>query len=48
MGIAQGQHFPVQHYYLRGLDDLLLKEGGVVKRTLAQFGAKASQPQREC
>ena len=40
LGIAQGQHFPVQHYYLRGLDDLLLKEGGVVKRTLAQSSGR--------
>ena len=46
LGIAQGQRFPVQHYYLRGLDDLLLKEGGVVKRTLAQsLGENASQTQ---
>ena len=40
LGIAQGQQFPVQHYYLRGLDDLLLKEGGVVKRTLAQSSGR--------
>ena len=40
LGVAQGQHFPVQHYYLRGLDDLLLKEGGVVKRTLAQSSGR--------
>ena len=40
LGIAQGKHFPVQHYYLRGLDDLLLKEGGVVKRTLAQSSGR--------
>lgn len=30
----------MQHYYLRGLDDLLLKEGGVVKRTLAQSSGR--------
>ena len=40
LGVAQGQQFPVQHYYLRGLDDLLLKEGGVVKRTLAQSSGR--------
>ena len=40
LGIEQGQQFPVQHYYLRGLDDLLLKEGGVVKRTLAQSSGR--------
>lgn len=40
LGIAEGQQFPVQHYYLRGLDDLLLKEGGVVKRTLAQSSGR--------
>ncbi len=40
LGLAQGQYFPVQHYYLRGLDDLLLKEGGVVKRTLAQSSGR--------
>ena len=37
LGIEQGQQFPVQHYYLRGLDDLLLKEGGVVERTLEHY-----------
>ena len=36
LGICDGLRFPVQHYYLRGLDDLLLKEGGVVARTLAR------------
>ena len=30
----------MQHYYLRGLYDLLLKEGGVVKRTLAQSSGR--------
>ena len=40
LGVDQGQQFPVQHYYLRGLDDLLLKEGGVVKRTLAQSSGR--------
>jgi len=40
LGVAQGKQFPVQHYYLRGLDDLLLKEGGVVKRTLAQSSGR--------
>ena len=40
LGVAEGQQFPVQHYYLRGLDDLLLKEGGVVKRTLAQSSGR--------
>ena len=40
LGLEQGQQFPVQHYYLRGLDDLLLKEGGVVKRTLAQSSGR--------
>ena len=28
--IPQGQQFPVQHYYVCGLDDLLQTEGGVV------------------
>ena len=36
LDLRDGLAFPVQHYYLRGLDDLLLKEGGVVKRTLAR------------
>ena len=40
LGIAHGQQFPMQYYYLRGLDDLLLKEGGVVKRTLAQSSGR--------
>ena len=35
LGLKEGLAFPVHHYYLRGLDDLVLKEGGVVKRTLA-------------
>ena len=39
-GLNQGQQFPVHHYYLRGLDDLLLKEGGVVKRALAQISGR--------
>ena len=39
-GLNQGQQFPVHHYYLRGLDDLLLKEGCVVKRTLAQISGR--------
>ena len=30
----------MQHYYLRGLDDLLLKEGGVVKRTWPQSSGR--------
>jgi hypothetical protein len=34
--------FPVHHYYLRGLDDLMLKEGGVVKRTLAHSTGRKS------
>ena len=40
LGLSHGQNFPVHHYYLRGLDDLLLKEGGVVKRTLAQSSGR--------
>ena len=35
LDLKEGLPFPVHHYYLRGLDDLVLKEGGVVKRTLA-------------
>ena len=35
----------MQHYYLLGLDDFLLKEGGVVKRNLAQSsGLKKVNP----
>ena len=42
LGLKEGLAFPVHHYYLRGLDDLVLKEGGVVKRTLAHStGRKA-------
>ena len=40
LGIREGLQFPVQHYYLRGLDDLLLKEGGVVQRTLARSSGR--------
>ncbi|MAR08158.1 MAG: glycosyl transferase family 2 [Cyanobium sp. NAT70] len=36
LGIKEGLSFPVQHYYLRGLDDLLLKDGGVVPLTRAR------------
>ena len=40
LGIRDGLSFPVHHYYLRGLDDLLLKEGGVVKRTLSRSSGR--------
>ena len=30
LGLEYGLKFPINHYYLRGVDDLLLKEGGVV------------------
>ena len=33
LGLDVGLRFPLNHYYLRGLDDLLLKEGGVVSLT---------------
>ena len=36
LGLEDGLQFPVHHYYLRGLDDLLLKEGGVVSLTRAR------------
>ena len=42
LGLKQGLAFPVHHYYLRGLDDLMLKEGGVVKRTLAHSTGRKS------
>ena len=42
LGIRDGLSFPVHHYYLRGLDDLLLKEGGVVKRTLSRSSGRRS------
>ena len=42
LGIRNGLSFPVHHYYLRGLDDLLLKEGGVVKRTLSRSSGRRS------
>ena len=49
LGIAQGQQFPVQHYYLRGLDDLLLKEGGLVNSTLgACSGRKPVKLNADC
>ena len=53
LDLKEGLPFPVHHYYLRGLDDLVLKEGGVVKRTLANStgrrivalgGVAAAQP----
>lgn len=42
LSLKQGLDFPVHHYYLRGLDDLILKEGGVVKRTLAHSTGRKS------
>ena len=42
LGLKEGLAFPVHHYYLRGLDDLMLKEGGVVKRTLAHSTGRKS------
>ena len=33
LGLDVGLQFPLNHYYLRGIDDLLLKEGGVVALT---------------
>ena len=42
LGLSEGLAFPIHHYYLRGLDDLMLKEGGVVKRTLAQSTGRKS------
>jgi hypothetical protein len=42
LGLSEGMPFPVHHYYLRGLDDLMLKEGGVVKRTLAHSTGRKS------
>ncbi len=42
LGLKEGMAFPVHHYYLRGLDDLMLKEGGVVKRTLAHSTGRKS------
>ena len=42
MDLKEGLPFPVHHYYLRGLDDLVLKEGGVVKRTLANSTGRRS------
>ena len=33
LGLDVGLRFPLNHYYLRGIDDLLLKEGGVVALT---------------
>ena len=47
LGIREGLSFPVHHYYLRGLDDLLLKEGSVVKRTLARSSGRKSVVLRE-
>ena len=35
-----GSNFPFSTTKLRGLDDLRLKEGGVVKRTLAQISGR--------
>ena len=42
LDLKEGLPFPVHHYYLRGLDDLVLKEGGVVKRTLANSTGRKS------
>ena len=42
LGLKEGLAFPVHHYYLRGLDDLMLKEGAVVKRTLAHSTGRKS------
>ena len=42
LGLRQGLVFPVHHYYLHGLDDLVLKEGGVVKRTLGHSTGRKS------
>ena len=42
LGLSEGLAFPIHHYYLRGLDDLMLKEGGVVKRTLAHSTGRKS------
>ena len=33
LGLKEGLAFPVHHYNLRGLDDLMLKEGGAVSYT---------------
>ena len=35
MDLKEGLPFPLYHCYLRGLDDLVLKECGVVKSTFA-------------
>jgi hypothetical protein len=35
LDLKEGLPFPLHHCYLRGLDDLVLKEGGVVKSTFA-------------
>ena len=42
LGLMEGLAFPVHHYYLRCLDDLTLKESGVVKRTLAHSMGRKS------
>ena len=42
LGLREGLALPVHHYYLRGLDDLMLKEGGVVKRILAHSAGRKS------
>ena len=42
MDLKEGLPFPLHHCYLRGLDDLVLKEGGVVKRPLANSTGRRS------
>jgi hypothetical protein len=42
LDLKEGLPFPVHHYYQRGLDDLVLKEGGVVKHTLANSTGRRS------
>ena len=42
LDLKEGLPFPVHHYYLRGLDDLMLKEGGVMKHTLAHSTGRKS------
>ena len=42
MDLKDGLPLSVHHYYLRSLDDLVLKEGGVVSRTLANSTGRKS------
>ena len=42
LGLREGLVFSVHDYYSRGLDDLMLKESGVVKRTLAHSTGRKS------